>query len=373
MISLLAAAGLRRPSDPSPSRRDAADAVRTLPVIDLIKVVAAQLIVWHHLAFYGPLSEVANPAARRLVDWLYDDARIAVQCFLVVAGFLAARSLVPGLGRGMRDFAPLALIWQRYLRLARPYAVALVAALFAAAVARRLAPGPDIPQAPDAWALLAHLFFLQDLLHVEALSAGVWYVAIDFQLYVGFVLLLWVISRLRPARPWRWVAATSALLAVASLFFFNRDTRFDVWAMYFFGAYGMGVLAHCMSRRERKAGWMLAVLAMVAAALLVEWRERVLVAALTAALLGALGNLGGRGRLVAINAYLARISYAVFLIHYPVFLLVAALVGRLWPTSVTAHVLAMFATWLLSLGAGALLDRLVSAMPHGERAVPAVR
>ena len=43
----------------------------------------------------------------------------------------------------------------------------------------------------------------------------------------------------------------------------------------------------------------------------------------------------------------------------------AAAVSRLWPTNVTAHVLAMVATWLLSLGAGALLERLVSAMPRG--------
>lgn len=372
MISLLAAAGLRRSSDPAPNRRDAADA-RTLPVIDLIKAVAAQLIVWHHIAFYGPMSDVAYPAAQGLIDWLYEDARIAVQCFLVVAGFLAARSLVPRLADGARGIQPLALIWQRYLRLAKPYALALLAAVVAAAIARRVAQLPDVPVAPDAWTLVAHLFLLQDLFDFDALSAGVWYVAIDFQLYAGFVALLWAIARLRPRHPARWVAGASALLVAASLFVFNRNDRFDVWALYFFGAYGMGVLAHCAARRERKAAWLLALLALVAAALLVEWRERLLVAAATAAVLGALGNLGGRGRLVAINAYLARISYAVFLIHYPVFLLVAAAVSRLWPTSVTAHVLAMFATWLLSLGAGALLERLVSAMPRGQRGVPAVR
>lgn len=66
-----------------------------LAFIDALKAVASQLIVLHHLAFYGPMSDVANGLAPALFSWLSQDARIAVQIFLVIGGFLAARTLAP--------------------------------------------------------------------------------------------------------------------------------------------------------------------------------------------------------------------------------------------------------------------------------------
>lgn len=44
------------------------------------------------------------------------------------------------------------------------------------------------PNPPKFFQLLVHIFLLQDLLNQEALSAGIWYVVIDFQLYT-FLLL----------------------------------------------------------------------------------------------------------------------------------------------------------------------------------------
>ncbi|MBK6632741.1 MAG: hypothetical protein IPG33_17865 [Betaproteobacteria bacterium] len=60
--------------------------------IDAIKAIASQLIVWHHLVAYGPMAETVYPHVEDLTDWLYSHARQAVQAFLVVGGYLAARS-----------------------------------------------------------------------------------------------------------------------------------------------------------------------------------------------------------------------------------------------------------------------------------------
>lgn len=62
-------------------------------LVDLLKAAACQFIVLHHLCFYGPMADHARPLAPALIDWLADPARMAVQVFLVVAGFLAAQSL----------------------------------------------------------------------------------------------------------------------------------------------------------------------------------------------------------------------------------------------------------------------------------------
>jgi hypothetical protein len=66
---------------------------RRLPLIDLLKVIASQLVVLHHLAFYGPMSDHAVPLMPGLIHWLADPARMVVQVFLVVGGYLAALSL----------------------------------------------------------------------------------------------------------------------------------------------------------------------------------------------------------------------------------------------------------------------------------------
>ena len=63
------------------------------PFLDFLRAMASQLIVWHHLAFYGPLAESVYPLAPHVFDWLMRYARMAVQVFFVLGGFFTARSL----------------------------------------------------------------------------------------------------------------------------------------------------------------------------------------------------------------------------------------------------------------------------------------
>ena len=70
--------------------------------VDLLKAVASQLIVLHHLAFYGPMAHQARPLAPALFDWLAGPARMAVQVFLVTGGFLSGTAGRGGRSRGRR-------------------------------------------------------------------------------------------------------------------------------------------------------------------------------------------------------------------------------------------------------------------------------
>ena len=184
-----------------------------LAAVDAIKAVASQLIVLHHLAFYGPMSDHARQLAPGLFDWMSEHARLAVQAFLVMGGFLAARALAPQ-GRLLGGRPVGALFARRYLRLAVPAMAAIGVAVVAAAIARMGMDHPSIPAAPTLPQLAANLLLLQDLLGYDALSAGLWYVAIDMQLYVLLVLALWA-GRER-------AIAVVAGLAIASLWAFNR-------------------------------------------------------------------------------------------------------------------------------------------------------
>lgn len=340
--------------------------------IDALKGIACLLIVWHHLAFYGPMSDVIYPHAPRLTDWLYDYGRMAVQVFLVVSGFLAASSLAPG---GVAVFGPATdLVFRRYLRLVRPYLVALAVTVAAAWWVRPWFDHPSVPDAPTLLQLLAHGLLLQDLLGHDALSAGVWYVAIDLQLFTLTVLMLatarWLQRRWPGVSARRWGTGLLLLLAVSSLLFFNRQDDFDDTGLYFFGAYALGLLAFWASAALNKAGqrgnrraglWLLAMAVLGGAALVLDFRGR-----LAVALVASFGLVGLQLHAVPWRwleqrwlMQLGRISYSVFLIHFAVCLLVNAVVSRFWPAQVVANAAGLLAAFLLSLLAGAVLYRAV--------------
>lgn len=343
---------------------------QALPLVDLGKALASQLIVWHHLALYGPMCEVAESLAPALRDWLVEQGRLAVQVFLVMAGFLAARSMLPHPAAEPRATGVAAAIGRRFLRLAEPAWVALLAAMFAAWVARALIDHPTIPEAPTLLQVLAHLLMVQDVAGLEALSAGVWYVAIDLQLFALVALLCGL--RRGIARPARSALTVLLLLAgvTLSLLLFNREPDLDVWAIYFVGAYGLGMLAHWAVSARRpvsRIGWLLAILTLTGLALWLDWRVRILLAGTSALVLALLVPLDLRlpAWLARPVAALSHISYTVFLLHYPVLLLTGALIGRLWPDAPQVHALGLVLAWALSLLAGWALQ---SALDGRERA-----
>lgn len=340
-----------------------------LALIDALKAIASQLIVLHHLAFYGPMSDVAQEIAPALISWLSRDARIAVQVFLVIGGYLAAKALAPA-GRLVAS-APLSLIKRRYLKLVIPYLAAVLVGTVCAALARTLNPHGSIPAAPGALQILAHALLLQSVLGFDSLSAGVWYVAIDFQLFVLLLLTLWL-ARSCTADAARGVSvALVSVLAVASLFYFNRDSEWDSWALYFFGAYALGALSYWIGESEHPNA--LALLAIVVAvALCADFRARIAVALLTALTLGISRRAGimASWPKACIFGFLGKISYSVFLIHFPVILVVNAAVTRLARHSAALNAAGILVAWAASIAAGTLFYHLVesrSRRPESRR------
>lgn len=367
----------------------------TEPWIDCGKAVAAQFIVWHHLAHYGPLAPRVRAVLPRLIDWLDGRALLAVQVFLVMGGYLAARSLWPQPGQPRITWPdwPRRMV-QRWRRLMPMYLAALLLALLCAALARHGMADADTPAAPTLPQLAANLSLLQDLAGQPALSAGLWYVAIDFQLFVLLAALaacvaLWCgraepapwRGRLRtrarpPARAARWRSgAAIALLvgtAAAAIAVFNLDAAGDALAPYFFGSYALGVLAAWGRAGTHRLRWGALIAALAGAGLLLAWRDRLLLAALVALWLlwqPARAALAG-ARLRPLMVGLAAISYALFLLHYPVSLAVNTLVERLLPPHPLTAAGGMLATWGLSLGAAWLLWRLLEQPAAAGRRPP---
>jgi len=340
-------------------------------LINLLKAGAAQLIVLHHLAFYGPMTDHARPLMPSLIDWLGEYGRIAVQVFLVIGGFLAAKSLSPQ-GRPGID-QPIATIWRRYIKLAPPFVIAMLLAMLASEIARHWMDHDSISPPANVSQFAAHVLLLHSVLGYESLSAGAWYVAIDFQLYALLTLLLWFTGFVSGTRRPSWLMPAVVGLGICiSLFYFNRDADWDAWAPYFFGSYGLGVLAWWASDPRRPFIGVFAMLLVMVVptvlALELDFRSRIATAAVVALVL----CLFGRTRLASCSGlgwsavnYLAKISYSVFLVHFPVCLVVNAVFTRFVQEQPQLQALGAVIAWLASLVVGAAFCRWVE-IPLGR-------
>ena len=207
-------------------------------LIDLLKVFAAILIILHHLSSYGQIAEDARTVLPGLMIWLFEYGRYAVQIFLVMAGYLAAQSLARFANTKFSSQNLLRTIINRYLRLFAPYITALIFTIACAWLARFWVNDEFVGEQETLGQFIAHLFFLQDILGLDSISAGAWYVAIDWQLYSVLAILLISFSSYQ-ALIW-----FISVVAVSSLLYFNRSADYDTFFIYFIGSYGLGVLAY---------------------------------------------------------------------------------------------------------------------------------
>jgi peptidoglycan/LPS O-acetylase OafA/YrhL len=122
-----------------------------------------------------------------------------------------------------------------------PYGVAILITIACATLARQWSVAEYIGQTETVQQVLAHLFLMQGLLGYESISAGVWYVAIDWQLYT-FLAIVYVAFSQRLLR-----IGILAALILASLLYFNRHADYENTFIYFIGSYGLGVLVYWAS------------------------------------------------------------------------------------------------------------------------------
>ena len=341
-------------------------ASQRMPLIDALKAIASQLIVLHHLASYGPLAEAGRELLPGAMGWLFEYARMAVQVFLVIGGFLAIRGLSPN-GEALAG-SPLPLLWKRYLRLSIPFLAAIALAIIGSAIADHWLDDDAIPARATLGQWLAHATLLHGILGVESLSAGVWYIAIDFQLFALTALLLWA-GRKRLLAP-----ALVLVTGITSLFWFNRDAGWDNWAVYFFGSYALGAAAWWAGDRRQYSVWLSVILTVTIAALLVDFRLRITLALSIALLLGFSRRNGWLERFpeIAPLPWLGRISYSVFLIHFPVLLLANAVIAQFSELSNIGTVTALLLTWAASIAAGAVFYRLIESPAASQRIAAAI-
>jgi peptidoglycan/LPS O-acetylase OafA/YrhL len=229
----------------------------------------------------------------------------------------------------------------------------------------------SISSTPSVSQLAAHVLLLHSVLGYESLSAGAWYVAIDFQLYAGAALLLWLCGRLSGgiSRPWL-APVVVAVAVISSLFYFNRDADWDVWAPYFFGSYGLGMLAWWAGdpvRRPRAVVLLFLMIALPALlALTLDFRSRITLALSVACVLMLLGRVRVQSDAGwSLANWLGKNSYSIFLVHFPVCLVVNAAFTRFVPAEPELQAIGTVLAWAVSVAGGAAFFRWIET-PLGQ-------
>ncbi len=323
-------------------------------IIDVFKAMAAQIIVWHHLLIYSPMADDLSAWAPAWVDFLQEHGRLAVQPFLVMGGFLAMQSMDPGRPRPW-----MAMVGRRFWRLALPLWIALLLVVgITAGWERELQQAEWASPVPSLFECVLHLHLLQDVWGIPAISAGVWYVAIDLQLYALLAALLSLLRR------WGWQRHVSLVLmlsTLASLMVWSKMPALDVWGIYFWAPYGLGALA-ALALRDRQARlyWGLSIL-LVAIDQMVEPRVRPVLAAASAMVIHALiawaGDLKPGGRWLRGVQGLSDMSYGLFVGHFAMILGLTALWQAKGLQGSTAALAMALACWLSAMALGWLIHR----------------
>jgi peptidoglycan/LPS O-acetylase OafA/YrhL len=335
-------------------------------LVDGIRGIAAVGIACYHIHRYGPLGDAADRLLPTVVSAGLSYSWIGVQCFLVIAGFVAAHSLrkthlTPSL---IGNFA-----LRRMVRLGFAYWAIVLVVLGLNEFAIRFLRDYSLAGEVSWHHALAQFLFVQDIFRFGNISAGLWFVAIDLQFGMAFILLVglgqWLAGQASLSKWPRGIAllALTAPFGAMSAFYFNLDANNDALIHYYFHLPVLGALAWWALDRKvpHEAFWIYSGALLVS--LIIHWRPEIVVATIAgvALYLAGHGNWLQSGLAGQPFQYLGRTSYSLFLVHYPVSWIILRFGYDLTGSDPTAAVGWLVLAFAGSLGAAHAFFHMVEA------------
>lgn len=342
---------------------------RRFAFIDALRGLAALAVVFHHLDRFGPLWVHADKLLPVfLSEVILENARVGVQVFFVISGFVIAYSIrnawvTPGY---LGNFA-----LRRSLRLEPPYWATILVVLALNAICRWMSM--DQATTDATWPqLLAHIFYVQEILGYKQFSIGFWTLCIELQFYLSFVALFGVAQRLGQSRR-RWLrlsmptslAITFLPFALWSLFHSSlcEEAANGMWLSRYFWTFFLGALV-CWTLNEQTPRAMLYFfLAAMVVRLGLFWTIGGAVGLVTGTIVYVVGRRGHLADWLDWRwlQFLGKISYSLYLIHYPVNHVVSNFGYSLTGSSPAFALLWMAVSVACSIGVALLLYKVVEA------------
>ena len=313
---------------------DAAQTPQRFVFVDALRGISALWVVVFHAFASNRLDslEVVLPGWSR---WLIHMGYVGVTVFFVLSGFVIAHSF-----DRQRVDAP-SIGWfmiRRSVRLDPPYWLSIAATLVVARAAL-----------PSCTVLVAHMFYLQDLLRMEPLSPIYWTLCLEFQFYLMFALLLGIAYRFRSNRTdHRSLRVTFTAAALVAAVFpvgladpatLPAGLFLPRWYTFLVGAFACWAINGTIPRFAFYAY----VAVLFAAAIELRHVDAV-VATVIAALLLVVGRAGALGNWLHWQPLqlLGRTSYGLYLLHNPIIAVTFGVLRRITPSTPSWELL-----WLL--------------------------
>ena len=342
--------------------------------IDGLRGVAALAVVIHHIIWFTPWDSFGSEFATWFVYRVGYWGKCGVPVFFVISGFVIAHSLRKATvsPKYVGNF-----FLRRSMRLDPPYWFAITAVTVINILCLawlNIEPPSSLPTFPQ---LLAHAFYLQNILGFENVSVGFWTLCIEFQFYMLFVVMLGVAQALSKrsssfcqldfASP-NSASANSLIvlfapIMLASLFTFTYFEELDNWFLRYYCLFCLGA---CLS--ASRCGMIPKYIAWVAIGLFairtgIEY-QRGVASALVVGLLILLADHRGSLNSWLMSRFwqhLGKISYSLYLIHYPVSHVIMQLGKQVSGDNVPMIYFWMLLCLLVSVAVATLMHRIVEA------------
>jgi peptidoglycan/LPS O-acetylase OafA/YrhL len=210
-----------------------------LKFLEGLRALAALMVYVNHA-----YAQSWNPILGRVPDFPLSIVRyslitghFAVTIFIALSGFCLALPVISS-GGVLRDGFG-GFIKRRARRILPPYyaALALCLALIYTIIGQPSGSLWDVPIIVDTQAIVSHLLLVQDIFRTGRINYVFWSIAVEWQIYFLFPLLLWL------ARRYGFVTATAIFLVLGYLLSLPfADTRFGRANPHFIGVFALGVL-----------------------------------------------------------------------------------------------------------------------------------
>jgi len=318
-------------------------------VLDTLRGVASLAVCWFHLTSFkyntpdGPAYALLRETGR--YGWL------GVEVFFVISGFVLPYSLHRA-GYRLRDYP--VFILKRLVRLDPPY-LATIACILAYAFAHAFFKGeqPLVEEAPVTYArVLLHLFYANAFFKYEWLNPAFWTLAIEFQYYLLVGLAFPVLGARRAWLRRAAFLAFGAAALLADLRLGRIGSPYGRHILRFTPVFLLGIAtfqrhARIVGRRECAAliafaaclcfttvGWPSAVVALATVPAICFYKRR-----------------------TAVTDFFGRISYSLYLVHWPVGHLALGVLGLklLGARSDAARIAVIFASLAVCIAAACVL------------------
>ncbi len=331
---------------------------RHLGFFDGLRGVAAFAVVLYHISGHERMQELMAALPAPLVEWGFRYGLLGVAVFFVLSGFVIGYSLdrwrlAADHENPERRAKPFGVfLVKRLVRLTPPYYAAIAVALVAAIGAAVESGEPFEPGlAPfTIGRLVAHLFYVQEILGYVNFNDVFWTLAIELQFYIALIVV-WLIKEPVEARWGRTaglaVIVASAVAGLAWPFALVTVEGRSPWFMALWYSFASGVMLYLtwQGRLPRLVIGAYTAALVVAAAIGGPNQGFLLATVATSGAILAAMELGRLDQWLTIRPFrfLGRISYSLYLIHTPILGAVFTVMAAIGPTNVWWDLVAMTA------------------------------